>query len=50
MKGTDTPTYTLLGHAINPGTGTIAKYKEWSKCSEGSLWQASNANEIGRLT
>jgi hypothetical protein len=42
--------YALLGNAINLDTGTIAKYKELSQCSEGPLWQASNAEEIGRLT
>jgi len=41
--------YALLGHAINPDTGKIAEYRELSNCSEGHLWQASNAEEIGRL-
>ena len=29
--------------------GGIAKYKELSTCSDGTLWQASNADEIGRM-
>jgi hypothetical protein len=40
----------LLGTAVNPDTGKIAEYKELSQCSEGPLWQSSNAKEIGRLT
>jgi hypothetical protein len=43
------PQIALLGTAVNPDTGKIAKYKELSKCSEGPLWQASNAKEIGCL-
>jgi len=39
----------LHGNAFNPDTGTIAEYRELSQCSEGDLWQASNAEEIGRL-
>ena len=49
-RGSHPPAYALLGNAINPDTGTIAEYKELSQCSEGPLWQASNAEEIGRLT
>ena len=41
--------YAFHGHAINPDTGKIAEYRELSKCSEGALWQAANADEIGRL-
>ncbi|KAI2490112.1 Reverse transcriptase (RNA-dependent DNA polymerase) [Fragilaria crotonensis] len=37
------------GHAINPDTGKIAEYRELSQCSDGPIWQASNADEIGRL-
>ena len=44
------PAIALLGSAVNPDTGKIAEYKELSQCSEGPLWQASNAEEIGRLT
>jgi len=44
------PAFALLGSAVNPDTGIIAEYKELSQCSEGPLWQASNAEEIGRLT
>jgi hypothetical protein len=39
----------MHGHDINPDTGTIAEYRELSRCSEGPIWQASNADEIGRL-
>ena len=41
--------FALHGHAINPDTGMIAEYRELSQCSEGAIWQASNADEIGRL-
>jgi hypothetical protein len=41
--------FALHGHAINPDTGRIAEYRELSQCSEGAIWQASNADEIGRL-
>jgi hypothetical protein len=41
--------YALHGTAVNPDTGGIAEYKELSTCSEGTLWQASNADEIGRM-
>jgi hypothetical protein len=44
------PQIALLGTAVNPDTGKIAEYKELSQCSEGPLWQASNAKENGRLT
>jgi hypothetical protein len=39
----------LLGHAINPDTGMLADYKELSNSSDGPLWRAGNADEIGRL-
>ena len=42
--------YACLGSAVNPDTGKIAEFRELSQCSEGALWQASNAEEIGRLT
>jgi hypothetical protein len=35
--------------AVNPDTGGIAKYKELSTSSDGTLWQASNADEIGHM-
>jgi hypothetical protein len=41
--------YALHGNAFNPDTGKIAEYRKLSRCSEGALWQASNAEEIGRL-
>ena len=41
--------FALHGNAFNPDTGQIAEYRELSKCSDGVLWQASNADEIGRL-
>ena len=41
--------FALHGHAINPDTGKIAEYRELSQCSEGAIWQTSNAEEIGRL-
>jgi hypothetical protein len=44
------PHHALLGHAINPDTGKIAEFKELQRCSEGDLWNESNAEEIGRLT
>jgi hypothetical protein len=37
------------GNAFNPDTGQIAKYTKLSNCSEGALWRASCADEIGRL-
>jgi hypothetical protein len=37
------------GNAFNPNTGKLAEYRELSQCSEGPLWQNSNADEIGRL-
>jgi hypothetical protein len=37
----------MHGTAVNPNTGGIAEYKELSRCSNGTLWQASNADEIG---
>ena len=42
--------YACLGSAVNPDTGKIAEFCELSQCSEGALWQASNAEEVGRLT
>jgi hypothetical protein len=42
--------YAFLGSAVNPDTGKIAEFCKLSQCSEGALWQASNAKEIGRLT
>jgi hypothetical protein len=41
--------HALHGNAFNPDTGTIAEYHELSQCSDGALWQSSNADEIGRL-
>jgi hypothetical protein len=41
--------YALHGSAVNPDTGGIAEYKELSTCTDGVLWQASNADEIGRM-
>lgn len=41
--------FALHGNAFNPDTGQLAEYPELSRSSEGSLWQASNAEEIGRL-
>jgi hypothetical protein len=41
--------YALHGNAFNPDTGKLAEYRELSQCSEGPLWQSSNADEIGRL-
>jgi hypothetical protein len=41
--------FALHGNAFNPDTGKLAEYKELSQCSEGPYWQASNADEIGRL-
>ena len=41
--------FALHGNAFNPDTGKLAEYRELSKCSEGPLWQLSNADEIGRL-
>ena len=38
-----------MGHAVNPDTGKIADYNKLATSSEGHLWQASNAKEIGRL-
>ena len=43
------PHFAFHGHAINPDTGKIAEYRELSECSEGHIWQGSNAEEIGRL-
>jgi hypothetical protein len=45
-----TPHFALHGNAFNPDTGKLAEYRELSQSSEGALWQASNAEEIGRLT
>jgi hypothetical protein len=39
----------MHGTAVNPDTGGIAEYKELSTCSNGTLWQASNADEIDCL-
>jgi hypothetical protein len=44
-----TPHYAFHGNAFNPDTGKLAEYRELSQCSEGPLWQGSNAEEIGRL-
>lgn len=41
--------FALHGNAFDPDTGQLAEYTELSKSSEGELWQASNAAEIGRL-
>ena len=41
--------FALHGNAFNPDTGQLAEYRELSQCSEGHLWQASNADEIGCL-
>jgi hypothetical protein len=48
----ESPTFAhvaLHGNAFNPDTGKLAEFIELSKCSEGSLWQHSYAEEIGRL-
>jgi hypothetical protein len=48
----ESPTFchaALHGNAFNPDTGKLAEFLELSKCSEGALWQQSNADEIGRL-
>jgi hypothetical protein len=45
-RDADTPAYALIGYVIKPDAGTIAKSKELSQCSEGPLWQASNAKEM----
>ena len=37
------------GTAINPDTGNIAEYKEFSGCSDAAHWQHSNTDEIGRM-
>jgi hypothetical protein len=41
--------FAMHGTAVNPDTGGIAEYKELSTCSDGTLWQASNADKIGRM-
>ena len=41
--------FALHGNAFNPDTGQIAEYRELSQSSDGAFWQASNADEIGRL-
>jgi hypothetical protein len=41
--------HAMHGTAVNPDTGGIAEYRELSTCSDGALWQASNADEIGRM-
>jgi hypothetical protein len=41
--------HAMHGTAVNPDTGGIAEYKELSTCSDGNLWQSSNAGEIGRM-
>jgi hypothetical protein len=41
--------YAIHSTAVNPGTVGIAEYKELSTCSDGNLWQASHADEIGRI-
>jgi hypothetical protein len=43
------PHFAFHGHAINPDTGQIAEYRVLSQSSDGPIWQASNADEIGRL-
>jgi hypothetical protein len=48
----ESPTYchaALHGNAFNPDTGKLAEFLELSKCSQGTLWQQSNADEIGCL-
>jgi hypothetical protein len=37
------------GNAFNPDTGKLAEFLELSQCSQGDLWQQSNADKIGRL-
>jgi hypothetical protein len=39
----------MYGTAVNPDTRGIAEDKELSTCSDGTLWQASNADEIRRM-
>jgi hypothetical protein len=46
----DNPVFARLGAAIGSDTVTIAGYKELRQHSEGPLWNAPNAKEIGRLT
>jgi hypothetical protein len=41
--------HALHGNTFNPDTGQIAEHTELSNCSEGALWRASCADEIGRL-
>jgi hypothetical protein len=41
--------YAMYSTAVNPDTGGIAEYKELSTCSDGNLWHASYADEIGRM-
>jgi hypothetical protein len=41
--------HAMHGTAVNPNTGGIAEYKELSTCSDSNLWQALNADEIGRM-
>ena len=41
--------YAFNGNAFNPDASTITEYRELSQCSEGPLWQGSNADEIGQL-
>jgi hypothetical protein len=37
--------FAMHGTAVNPDTGGIAEYKELSNCSDGTLWQGSNADD-----
>jgi hypothetical protein len=41
--------YAMHGTAVNPNTGGITEHKELSTCSDGNLWQASNADESGHM-
>ncbi len=41
--------YAFHGNAFNPDASKIAEYRERSQCSEGPLWQGSNADEISQL-
>jgi hypothetical protein len=49
FTGSFTSHYAMHGTAVNPETGGIAEYKELSTCSDSNSWQASNADEIGRM-
>ena len=41
--------FAFHGNAFNPDTSKLAENRELSQCSEGPLWQCSNAEEIGPL-